>query len=451
MNETAKERRERAELQFAGDTDTFLRSCDIRVHIEHDITTYLDQALELIRCTGKLNLTKKQLPEAPHEARSVFLGEASHFYSLTGLVRVTDRFGDYGFVGLFLKIQGDALSPGWLSHFCFADEILGTRTETWLYRHLGSPGIALPGEVAVDLWDGKKIDWISLASVDGERPNDLSAKVPEIRIVGGCEGNIFSHYLAYNAQRLRTEASLSTKGLFVRVNSASNLLSASSRAGQKFKDETATLGLPYEQLVSRFFDEAQQGSFLIYSGHMDFGYVGYEHKEEGWHIKVEPSEYFADITLMSDDAIQQYLATKSFDIETKSHISHVISHIRSNYVSVFGPRKDKFREQMRTIVSSVPDGARLIILVPDNRVRVNGLLETLTAVDLYIDRLRACLADSPEVSLIYYRDCISSEDEIGDGWFHYDRIVYLRVARAIRDLIGSRAQAARVEAVSGGA
>ncbi|MDE3113955.1 MAG: HAD-IIIC family phosphatase, partial [Pseudomonadota bacterium] len=86
-----------------GDNVAFLRSCDIRVSIDTDIERHLERAVELIQRTNQLNFTKLRLSEDPAEARRQLTEHISQYFVQAGLVRVRDRYGDYGFCGFFSK------------------------------------------------------------------------------------------------------------------------------------------------------------------------------------------------------------------------------------------------------------------------------------------------------------------------------------------------------------
>ena len=86
-----------------GSNIEFLRGCAIRVTIEHDLEKHLDRVVELINRTNQLNFTKQRLPEDPAQARAEALQQIRYFGHQGGLVRVSDRYGDYGFVGFYLK------------------------------------------------------------------------------------------------------------------------------------------------------------------------------------------------------------------------------------------------------------------------------------------------------------------------------------------------------------
>ena len=158
------DRRQSDEQSAAGSNEDFLRKCDIRVLIENDVDTHLDRAVELINRTNQLNYTKLRLPEDPEQARRTLQADLGLFGCNAGLIRVKDKYGDYGFVGFFLMVDSDkahvsgALSR--LMYFCFSCRTLGMLVEQWVYEHLGQPEIEVVGEVLTDLSVPRNIDWI---------------------------------------------------------------------------------------------------------------------------------------------------------------------------------------------------------------------------------------------------------------------------------------------------
>ena len=160
------------EQASAGDNKEFLRNSDIRVYIEHDTEAHLDRAVELINRTNQLNFTKKRLSEDPEIAGLELLKQlrgGNGRRRNSGLVRVIDKYGDYGFVGFFLvENTGLDVAEGKVSrsllHYCFSCRTLGMGIEQWLYSHLQRPDVTIVGEVLGDLVHSEPIDWIEMVS-----------------------------------------------------------------------------------------------------------------------------------------------------------------------------------------------------------------------------------------------------------------------------------------------
>ena len=171
--------------QANSDNEEFLRGCDIRVQIEYDVLSHLDRAIELINRTNQLNYTKKRLPENIDQARASLSGDLVNFARQAGLIRVVDKYGDYGFVGFFVTeylrdvVDEEAANSRFL-HYCFSCRTLGMRIEQYIYQYLRRPQLDVIGEVLTDLTIEREIDWVTLVpslgpvgrAATGGRPGD---------------------------------------------------------------------------------------------------------------------------------------------------------------------------------------------------------------------------------------------------------------------------------------
>src|SRR5207248_3264318 len=186
------EQRKRDEVMAEGNNEEFLRGCDVRVYIEYDVEKHIDRAIELINRTNQLNFTKVRLPEDPDKARTELSALLHDPFRQSGLIRVVDKYGDYGFVGIYMVTSGAAsgvVDPKHgrlverLDHFCFSCRTLGMLVEAWVYDYLQRPHIKIAGEVLTDITVARPIDWIRLASAgDSATHTNAAQKVlPEIR------------------------------------------------------------------------------------------------------------------------------------------------------------------------------------------------------------------------------------------------------------------------------
>ena len=107
------EMRKSDQKKSQGSSENFLRECDIKVYIEYDIASNIDRAIELINRTNQLNFTKKRLPDNFEEARKLLLRDVNLGTRQSGLVRVADKYGDYGFVGFFMVENGVEQTLRW--------------------------------------------------------------------------------------------------------------------------------------------------------------------------------------------------------------------------------------------------------------------------------------------------------------------------------------------------
>ena len=101
------EQRANEETKYSSNIE-FLQDSHIKVSIEKDCLNEKDRIAELIQRTNQLNFTKNRISK--EELESLLTDKASE----CRLIRVKDRFGDYGIVG-FYALKGDILE-----HFLFS-------------------------------------------------------------------------------------------------------------------------------------------------------------------------------------------------------------------------------------------------------------------------------------------------------------------------------------------
>lgn len=130
-------------------TDTeFLMQSNINCEIVRDWQMEAERAFKIMQRTNQLNFTKNKTDEIA--ISKLFLSAED-----SGLIRVTDKYGDYGFVGFF------AIEKGELTHFAFSCRVIGMQIEQFVYAELGYPTITVIGDVACMIDNRPKPKWIA--------------------------------------------------------------------------------------------------------------------------------------------------------------------------------------------------------------------------------------------------------------------------------------------------
>jgi FkbH-like protein len=161
--------------------EDFLRECDIRVKLDYDVDASFDRVVELIQRANQLNFTKKRMDTAAETAR--LRASLRRRDAHAGVVRVSDKYGDYGIVGFFLVIQDAGIHQ--LEHFVFSCRAMNMGVEQYVYERLGEPEITIVQPVANGLKSFDKVDWISLPGDNDERQSDTSSE--KLVLIGGCD------------------------------------------------------------------------------------------------------------------------------------------------------------------------------------------------------------------------------------------------------------------------
>ena len=432
------EERKHDEMQAQGNNEDFLRRCNIKVHVEYDVASHMDRAIELINRTNQLNFTKKRLSEDPAEARKQLEELLRGRGRQAGLIRVLDNYGDYGFVGFFL-LENRSLdaSKGKLTqelvHYCFSCRTLGMLVEHWFYDHIQRPSLKISGEVLTDLSIQRTIDWIRLIpSIDGDSKS-VTKLAPEIRVHGGCEATSIVHYLGPYSDNVVVNGNFFAGAHFVRINSVSLLLSACDRAGPEFEAECAALGIPYLMLVSNYFTSPPEGTVFVFGGQYDCpGPHRYRHKVHGWELKLEPHNMGSvDVVSVPEEKLRETLDKLNATDTIKKEVAATAWHIRANYESVRNPCDSTLIQLMHDFFDRIPIGSKVILMLDDDRVRERDGVRPASWVRHYSSLMTSVAAHYAFAAVVSFTDNICSEEEIQLGGNHYDRMVYYRMAENI--------------------
>ncbi|MCW1428404.1 hypothetical protein [Novosphingobium sp. JCM 18896] len=173
------DRFDRRQNHAAGNED-FLRQSEIRIEIDYAVEEHLDRVVEMINRSNQLNFTKRRLPGA--EARAEFVAELSRFGFKAGVVRASDKYGDYGVVGFFMTLA--TLKTYRLEHFVFSCRIMNMGIEQYVYEYLKKPEIEIAAPVANGLAAYPRVDWIEFGSAVRSADH---LRDREIVLIGGCD------------------------------------------------------------------------------------------------------------------------------------------------------------------------------------------------------------------------------------------------------------------------
>jgi FkbH-like protein len=411
----------------AGENVAFLRSCNIRIEIEHDVTKHVDRAIELINRTNNLNFTKIRLDE--RTAREDFLKLVSEFNVQAGLIHVRDDYGDYGLAGLYVTKGPD--HARWLEHFCFSCRILGMGVESWIYDKLGRPSLQLRGDVLSDPRSGS-VDWINGgAGVRAGGPKLALEGFDEVRLAGGCNLDAIAHYFRLGSAKVISQTNRGRNGLFLRHDFLPTIVQKSSPA---IAEVLMRIGYEARDLEGLFSGEMPR-SLHIVSTFADFSAPFYRHRASGTMAALLMDPLPTDLTAVTDEQLSEFLARRDLKAN-EQFLRDVISELRDNwdYVRV-GPIEERaqlVKDSMGSFLSIMPADARCIFIMPNTRGVDNGQFIKLPTNTEYVGWVTEMVQGRDNVKLILSDECIESPMELKDYWgSHFDRGVYLRMAEKI--------------------
>jgi FkbH-like protein len=162
--------------------EDFLRQCGITVTFDYEVEKNFDRLIELANRTNQLNFTKSRFetPEAVAGLRAL-LGS----YGVTaGLIRVADKYGDYGITGYFVLHR--IYNKNNLLHFAFSCRTMNMGVEQYVYERLQKPDIKVVPPVANPISSFETVDWISEGHAGTHQLGHATSN-KKLLLIGGCE------------------------------------------------------------------------------------------------------------------------------------------------------------------------------------------------------------------------------------------------------------------------
>lgn len=178
-----------------GNNLDFLRQSSIRISFHYDVENEFTRIHDLVNRTNQLNFTKNRWPEDEAQALEMFRREASEqFLTVTGYIKVSDRYGHYGICGFFMIRQYVC------RHFLFSCRTMSMGVEQFAWNRLMRPHIDIAPPVISTLnSDESAPDWITVVNdadsmEDENRPHVQEADRLTICLRGGCDFTSMEHY-----------------------------------------------------------------------------------------------------------------------------------------------------------------------------------------------------------------------------------------------------------------
>jgi FkbH-like protein len=424
------ELRQAEEKSFGADNTEFLRSSGLTVTIEHDMELHLDRAIELINRTNQLNFTKQRLPEDIEEARAAFRKLVSGYTNQAGIIRVRDRYGDYGYCGLYVMSTGGGWSR--LHHFCFSCRILNMGVESWLYQRLGRPQMKVVGEVLTNVVrDKRRIDWIRL-EVPGVVAADAET-APRLEYFyarGGCDLLAVSHYFTIMVRAAHGEHNMTRAGADLRLDHTVFARYGLTGIDAESKRALEFLGYRDQDFASVIPDLPKQGSGVwLLSFWADVNNALYRHRATG---AVAPLSLRGVATNMRD-----LIALP--DAESGADPAF-LARLRAEFECIGRISEADFKANARLLLSNAPAGARVFVLQANESLRrPNGMPAVARHMQMLNGWVLDIAAEFPHVTLLALRDFVADEAEVVT-LNHFDRMVYFRV---FQHIVGALAEAGR--------
>ncbi|RTQ52245.1 hypothetical protein EJV47_04255 [Hymenobacter gummosus] len=419
------ERQQQARADYQGDNLAFLRDAQVRVELREGkdaVWPDFNRIEELINRSNQLNYTKKRVVYQELEAR---LGATGLRW---GTVRVRDRFGDYGLVGVY------ALNTvtNELEQFTFSCRILHLGVEQWTYAHLGFPKLVVQGEVATALNPTETPDWITLdtpaeaeaaaRAVTALPPDAAQGRRLRILLKGGCDlGQLTPYLQTYQVDV--TEDFNYVNDNQVPVHTEHTELLRLSRELPVEEQRRLAQALPFldeEAFRPRLWLPGYDA--VVYSPLMDYTQDLYRENSSGYLI---PFGGYQDLTQLDPVEQAQRYAQRKF----RGMDEAFLRRFREEF-SYAGPlTPERFQQNLQWLRGQLPAAVPLILLT-GAEVEVPESPEK-GAVQRH-QRMNAALLDfaarTPNVLVVDVRSTVRSRADVTNNLRHYQRPLYKQLA-----------------------
>jgi len=384
-----------------------LRPRAIRVTIEPDVESHLDQAIALVNETHELNFTKDRLKTDMEKARRKLRKRLAGINKQAGLVRVADGDRDYGYCGFFVAhTKGDRTR---LSQFCFAPEIRGLGVEHWLYDKLKRPDIEVVGNVASDLSRPVPIDWIC-----EERLDDVPA-LRRAAVSGRCSVAGLVHYFRSDGYDVTAAVDEIRDSIIIRRDHTQMIRYALEGLTESDLAVLRLLGFEDSDFQTKLIDEAVPPALVVLGHWGDTQKIMWRHKASGLlvpHALKRPGKR----------------ARKRKKKEMSERAKAANAYLHDHFEFAGAMPEDQTGRNLDLILDKLPAGIPLFVILAPDRRPDGSLVESAVA-------LNRCTSEAsqrhPRKTLI----ALSLTDFLGNearhSVNHFHRNVYHRMYREI--------------------
>ncbi|MET4105246.1 hypothetical protein [Hymenobacter sp. UYP22] len=300
------ERQQQARTQY-NDNLAFLRDAQVRIEFREGAAVWPDlgRLEELINRSNQLNFTKRRVTKAELETS---LSDPTRRW---GTVRVQDRFGDYGLVGIYCL----NLTDNRLEQLVFSCRILHLGVEQFTYAHLGFPALEVQGEVATTLSQTDRPDWITVqqpaAMGAAATAESATAAANRLRVLlkGGCDLGQLTSFLQAFALDVTEEFNFNNEHQ-IPVHLEHTLLLRAGREWPAAEQQRLAAALPFLGREA-FNTNLWAGNYdvLVYSPLMDYTQDVYRERATGRRV---PFGAYQDLTAQNPTAQAATYAKRRF-------------------------------------------------------------------------------------------------------------------------------------------
>ncbi|MBT2557468.1 hypothetical protein J7E24_06700 [Hymenobacter sp. ISL-91] len=420
------ERQQQARTQY-DDNLAFLRDAQVKVEFREGpaaVLPDLGRLEELINRSNQLNFTKRRvtLPELEASLRD----PARRW----GAVRVHDRFGDYGLVGIYCVHEAENR----LEQLVFSCRILHLGIEQFTYAHLGFPVVAVQGDVATELNQTEKPDWITVQAASpaaATTPATSAGKRLRVLLKGGCDLGQLTPFLQAFDLEVAEEFNFNNEHQ-IPVHLEHTLLLRATREWPGADQRRLAAALPFlgrEAFDTRLWEFGYD--VLVYSPLMDYTQPLYRERATGHRV---PFGAYQDITAEPPAALAARYAQRRFQGLNEDFLRRFALDFAHE-----GPISPvEFQQNLRWLRAQVP-AAVPIFLLSGAEIEVPGSGETGAKQrhETMNEALAEFVASAENCFLLDVREFVQRPADVSNNLRHYHRQHYRTLAQQLAQALGA--------------
>ncbi|WP_019949290.1 hypothetical protein [Hymenobacter aerophilus] len=422
------ERQQQARTQY-DDNLAFLRDAQVQVEFREGpaaVLPDLGRLEELINRSNQLNFTKRRVTLPELEAS---LRDPTRRW---GTVRVHDRFGDYGLVGIYCLNEAENR----LEQLVFSCRILHLGIEQFTYAHLGFPVLAVQGDVATELNQTEKPDWITVQAASAATETPAVVATPtgqQLRVLlkGGCDLGQLTPFLQAFDLDVAEEFNFNNEHQ-IPVHLEHTLLLRATREWPAAEQQRLAAALPFlgrEAFDTRLWEPGYD--VLVYSPLMDYTQPLYCERATGRRV---PFGAYQDITAEPPAALAARYAQRRFQGMSEGFLQRFAREFEHE-----GPISPaEFQQNLQWLRAQVPAHVP-IFLLSGAEIDVPGSGETGARQrhELMNQALAEFVASAENCFLLDVRAFVQTPADVTNNLRHYHRRHYRALAQQLAQAIGA--------------
>jgi FkbH-like protein len=379
--------------------EIFLRQSEINISIDYAIEPHIERIIELVNKSNQLNYTKVRIETAGDKER--FLKDLSAFGFKAGIVRVRDKYGDYGIVGFFMTLA--TLREYKLEHFVFSCRIMNMGVEQYVYNYLNRPAIEIRMPVANQIDAYPQVDWITMG-VEAQAIDRL--RELKLVLIGGCDMLQLSTYCSMESVEFTNR---DERGLIKRLDDPFLILGDPARVRQSELRPLIPACSADEMLELQAAIRTADVAVLSLYRMMEATYF---HGSDDL------------IARFDEDAVKAILSSDRAMWFVRNFTYMDYSHEERNGL---------IRLSLDRLASSARTGAKIIVLLENTRKLENNPNERFLRT-LYNEFI---MNECARIDKLHYVDVNSATNIqwLYDDGFHMSRQGYFELAQAVKQII----------------